>query len=293
MSAHIWTSRDLDPQLECFTLDKHGDRLERKLWPHIRDEFPLYEILWRRYIVPLTRRLESGLSFARCIRLRPDMGTFEHLAMSHYSVFRSFGKATARLASRDDEDRLARDVFVLLDTGLESVKAFFAQLDQISKLIDARFVLKPPKHDKEFPELKEMADYRNILLHYPVLGRAEGQGVEMIPVYEELDNVKGSWLQCELLPPDRFVETRALLKRYRSRYSVYLNTRWDEILSVLDNSRDKYVRRLRLGERSGITTGPVAFDPNLMQSNTNNPVAASGQFVLDVQARSDTCNFAP
>ena len=62
---------------------------------------------------------------------------------------------------------------------------------------------------------------------------------------------------------------------------------------MLDNSRDKYVRRLRLGERSGITTGPVAFDPNLMQSNTNNPVAASGQFVLDVQARSDTCNFAP
>ena len=30
-----------------------------------------------------------------------------------------------------------------------------------------------------------------------------------------------------------------------------------------------------------------------MQANTNNPVAASGQFVLDVQARSDTCNFAP
>ena len=62
---------------------------------------------------------------------------------------------------------------------------------------------------------------------------------------------------------------------------------------MLDNSREKFVRRLRLGEQSGITTGPVAFDPNLMQSNMNNPVAATDLFVLDVQARSDTCNLAP
>ena len=76
-----------------------------------------------------------------------------------------------------------------------------------------------------------------------MLGRAVWQCAEMIPVYQELGNVKGSWSRCALLPPDRLVETRALLERYRSRYSVYLNTRWDEILSVLDNSREKFLSR--------------------------------------------------
>ena len=76
--------------------------------------------------------------------------------MSHYSVFRPFAEATARLASRHDEDKLARDVFGLLDTELDNVKTFFEQLDRIGKFIDARFSLKPPKHDKkEFPELKK------------------------------------------------------------------------------------------------------------------------------------------
>ena len=84
------TSRELDPRLERFNLDEHGDRLERRLWPHLREKFPLYEVLWRRYIVPLTHRLEYELLPAEQIRFRHEMKEFELFAMSHYSVLLLF-----------------------------------------------------------------------------------------------------------------------------------------------------------------------------------------------------------
>ena len=107
-----------------------------------------------------------------------------------------------------------------MDTSLDNVKTFFLQLVQIGKLIDITCDFTEPKQDQEFPELKEIADYRDTLVHNPVLGRAVGQGMEMMPVHSELAEAKKSWLYCESLSAEKFVITRDLLKRYRSRYAI-------------------------------------------------------------------------
>lgn len=192
------------------------------------------------------------------------MKEFERFAMSHYSVFYFFARATARLACHHDEDQLANDVFYLMGTSLDNVKTFLKQLHHLD-LIDGSFPFTDPKQDNKFPGLREIADYRNALVHDPVLGRAVDRGVEMMPAHDELSKASKSWLYCESLPTEKLINTRTLIKRYRLRYAVYLDTRWRDILSLLDKSREKFVRRLLL---------PI-------------PVGVSGQFVPNVEARSN------
>ena len=244
--------RELDYRLESFNLSEHGDRLERRLWPYVRNDFPLYEVLWRRYVVPLTRRLECHTNPSLQIRLRPEMKHFELFVMSHYSVFWYFAHATKRLSSRQDQDLLASNFFYLMDTSIDNLKTFLKQLRKIGKLIDINFDFVEPENDTAFLELKEITNYRDTIVHNPVLGRSVGRGVELLPVHSELDKAKRSWLYCEFLPDDKYVNTRDLLETYRSRYARYLNQRWETILCLLEENRDKFVRRLRLQESSPI-----------------------------------------
>src|ERR1019366_7484046 len=87
--------------LDGFALAVHGDRHEREFWPILSHRFPSYEILWRRFIVPLTNRVDPQLA-ARpqdWIRLRPDVPEqFEKMAMAHYSVFYFLGRAAKRIS---------------------------------------------------------------------------------------------------------------------------------------------------------------------------------------------------
>ena len=178
------------------------------------------------------------------------MKDFELFVMSHYSVFWYFAHAAERLSSRHDEDLLASNFFYLMDTSIDNLKMFLKQLCALRKLIDVNFDFVDPKKDKEFPELKEIALYRNTFVHNPVLGRAVGRDVEQLPVHSELEKARKSWLYCDSLPDDKLVITRDLLESYRSRYACYLNQRWEMILRLLEANREKFVRRLRLQESS-------------------------------------------
>jgi hypothetical protein len=51
-------------QLSQFTLFSHSDRHEREFWPLLSKDFPLYEKLWQRLVVPLTRRVDLSVSMA-------------------------------------------------------------------------------------------------------------------------------------------------------------------------------------------------------------------------------------
>ena len=221
------------------------------------------------------------------------MKDFELFAMTHYSAFLYFARATTRLTSHHDEDQLASDAFYLMDTSLDNVKMFLKQLRYIGKSIDTSFTFDEPMQDKEFPELKEISDYRDTLVHNPVLGRAVGQGVGMIPAHSELGEAKKSWIYCESLPPEKFTNTRNLIERCRSRYAVYLDTRWKQILSLLDKSRGKFVSRLRLGEQARFAVTLAESATDRFTPTTLNPGGMSGQFVLDVESRSNKVNFPP
>jgi hypothetical protein len=111
--------------LELFKLESHGDGREIELFPVVRDQFPSYEVLWRRYIVPLTNRILPGFSFPadrdNWIRLRDDVpGAWLTWAMHHYSVFYYFARAVKRLQS--EEYPYPEDVFSLLDACGDNVR---------------------------------------------------------------------------------------------------------------------------------------------------------------------------
>src|SRR4029077_9375151 len=88
--------------LELFSLKNHGDWREVELGPLIQEAFPAYEIFWRRYIVPLTNRVDPAIppDTPKWIRLRPEVSnTLEWMAMCHYSVFYYLARARKRMRS--------------------------------------------------------------------------------------------------------------------------------------------------------------------------------------------------
>jgi hypothetical protein len=56
------SEKEIDSALQQFKIAEHGDRSEQLLWPFVAAEFPNYENLWRKYIVPLTQRLDTTAS---------------------------------------------------------------------------------------------------------------------------------------------------------------------------------------------------------------------------------------
>src|SRR2546428_2332668 len=74
----VVTAQELDRQLEKFHLIDDGDNTEQHLWLLLlRDDFPNYELFWRKYVVPVTFRLRSDLPHEKRIRLRPAAKYFE------------------------------------------------------------------------------------------------------------------------------------------------------------------------------------------------------------------------
>ena len=49
--------------LDGFNLASHGDHREQEWVSVIAEHFPVYEVFWRRYVVPLTNRVDPRVSF--------------------------------------------------------------------------------------------------------------------------------------------------------------------------------------------------------------------------------------
>lgn len=107
--------------MTAFTVPEHGDDVERLNWDRfLRDEFPSYEIVWARYIVPLTGRpanvyFKTDVELAQFGRGPEDMcnaqlhyTTFTHLVRVFdfksvgFTEADSFIEAVVRLAAATD-----------------------------------------------------------------------------------------------------------------------------------------------------------------------------------------------
>lgn len=79
-----------------------GDSLEQALWPHLRDEFPRYEVLWSEFIWPLTNRIYRARGSSLDIHhFRPELMGRQHMliwfAQAHYTAFRCLGSVWMRV----------------------------------------------------------------------------------------------------------------------------------------------------------------------------------------------------
>jgi hypothetical protein len=136
--------------LDGFTLNDFGDHHEQRLRDLVSPVFPAYEIFWRRYVVPLTNRIDPNFSFAKdrdpWIRLRPDVpARQEKLAMHHYSVFYYLGRAAERISSGECE--YPEDVFSLLDACGDNAREFCALAREILRDFGQPFDFLPTRKD--------------------------------------------------------------------------------------------------------------------------------------------------
>ena len=263
--------------LDNFTLDRHGDYWEKKWWPIIKVDFPSYEVFWRYYVVPLTNRIDSSISRSGpdWIRVRKSVpDRYLQMMMAHYSVFYRLGRAS-EMAGQTHLD-YAEDVIDLLQTAGENFVYFLKKLTDIAADANTRFTLASPD---QFPKgfdlvFREIKDYRDTLLHYPVLGRAVHVGREYLPIHTKLDHVKELWRNAETLQEGELVESTALVARLCQGCKSALEHIWTELLTSLTNST--------LWEKMATTTAVCSVslgDAAVVDRNPFYSPAASGTFI--------------
>ena len=230
-------------------------------------------MFWRRFIIPCTNRVVPGAEASHKIRLRAEARPFEEMVISHYSTFFYFAHGT-RFLKNNQHDLLANIVFVLLHTSIENLEIFLKRTEQIHYETSGRRVrFGQPKNDNKF--VQEITDYRNVLAHKPVVGRAVDQGVEKLPILSALEHVKMSWLDVECLRDEEFCETKDLVEELRAGYGNYLNDKWAEVLTSMEKIRLRFLDKLRVP------------DNDIMIGSTTQPIAPSGSIHIG-HARSDT-----
>lgn len=273
--------------LDNFNLISHGDRREQEWGSLVLQRFPAYETFWRRYIVPLTNRIDPDSSFSRdrdsWIRLRDKVrSACEKMAMHNYSVFYYLARATTRIHSGQGE--FPEDIFSLLDACGDNALAFCktvrAILDDFGAFVD--FL---PKQKDELCSARELSkdkifrggfvevqEYRDTILHNPVLGRGIQVSREFLPKREFLEKVRLSWREAACLKPEELVDSEQLFSRLLDETSMFLQETWGRLICELDAVRvtDKFKKQWTLDERFL----PIAA-PQVVASTTQ-PFTISG-----------------
>jgi hypothetical protein len=129
-------------KLDGFHLLLHGDGREKDWWPLISADFPAYQEFWRKYIVPLTNRVDPTINqqnnYAEWAGARQGIDSiFEKMAMHHYSVFYFLARATR--AIRLDKSSYPEDVLYLLDACGGNVHQFFVVMRKIAGKLGCLF----------------------------------------------------------------------------------------------------------------------------------------------------------
>jgi hypothetical protein len=261
--------------LDQFALAHFGDHHEQRLWSLVSAEFPAYEIFWRRYIIPLTNRIDPNIRFPQdrdsWIRLRPDVNKRqEQLAMHHYSVLYYLGRAAERVNSDDCE--FPEDVFSLLDACGDNALAFCILAREILLDFGPSVDFLPSRKDqlcsttdRQKPSecrggLVEIQKYRDTILHNPVLGRGIQTSRQYLPKREFLEEVKLSWIGASQLADEQMVEAKLLYARLLSETASFLQETWEALIQKLDAVRetDKFKKQWSIHEQYlPIVTAPI------------------------------------
>jgi len=239
--------------LEQFSLKIHGDGTEQNSFELIQADFPAYEVFWRRYVVPLTNRISPDVEITNpnWIRLRSEVnGRLEWMTMCHYSIFHHLVRAK-RLMVGLDLMSYPEDVFVFLDACRENVQFFFKIMEQIFKdfgLAGPSFPKQPSffcvkeDHKKAMSErggFVRAKEYRNVMIHNPILVRAIDKENKQLPHWDALDTIKNSWRAAEKLTADKWISCDDLFEGLWSGISRFLQSEWQIVIDALEELRYK------------------------------------------------------
>lgn len=222
-------------QLDQFNLTTHGDDRERQMWPLLSARFPSYERLWKRFVVPLTRRVDTSATPSQWILLRPEVpAQYELAAMSNYSVFCFLAsRAVTRLTDDASVADHPEDIFFLLQSAVDNFELFRNGLRRIASDC-GRSLFDGPAND-----FGEMSAYRNAFLHNPlVIRRIDAGSNTYVPKWEAgpssaLERTKQSWRRGADLPDHQWVDTRTLVERLVNQTCSTLDTGWQSAVDFV------------------------------------------------------------
>lgn len=277
--------------LDKFNLESHGDYWERELGALVSGHFPAYEIFWRRYVVPLTNRIDPDILFSqdinKWIRIRNGVRKeLEQMAMRNYSVFYYLGRAIKRVRSGAGEP--PEDIFSLLDACGDNALGFSKGMRKILKDFGEHVDFLPVRKDQlcsagadsrdKNPRggLVEVQEYRDTILHNPVLGRSIQVSREFLPKREFLEDVKLSWRAAARLRPDQLINSGELYLKLLGETGRFLQETWDTAIGKLDSIRDtdKFRKQWKFEERF------LPINPPPIAASTAQTLTASGGAVL-------------
>jgi hypothetical protein len=279
-----------------FHLGAHGDRHEQEFWPFLSDRFPSYEVLWRRLIVPLTRRidLEGAGSANESIRLRPGVSlAYERASMCHYSVFYFLGRAVQRFSDGEVALEHPEDVLFLLDSVGDNFKHFLRAMNDLGADSGRKpFPASIDQFPRGFEPFPEISDYRDTFLHNAVIARGVGDGNVYVPKWHRekarspLKRVERSWRAAQELRHEDLTSTEELLERLINEACHTLEWHWQQAIAVVASApfQQKLLMTTGLKLTEDVVPSPPAWEgptstPTL-GSNTNFVVpAASGTYV--------------
>jgi hypothetical protein len=278
--------------LDAFTLTDFGDHHEQRLWSLVSAAFPAYEIFWCRYIVPLTNRIDPNITFPQdrdsWIRLRSDVHEpQERLAMHHYSVFYYLARAAERINSVESE--FPEDVFSLLDACGDNALAFCRLARKILPDFGLSIDFLPSQKDqlccaanrqklgKHRGGLVEVQEYRDTILHNPVLGRGIQASRQLLPKREFLEEVKLSWTKAARLTAEQMVESKPLYAKLLRETASFLQETWGVLIQKLDAVRegDKFKKQWSIDEQFL----PIAPAPVLSRTSRPTADSSAGSFI--------------
>jgi hypothetical protein len=273
------------PELNQLGLNllKHGDRSEREFWPLLAGRFPSYELLWQRLIVPLTHRIDPHASGdqKKWIRLRADVpNAYEETAMAHYSVFYFLGRAVKRISEDKTALNHPEDVIFLLDSVGDNLKSFLLKMNKLGGDSGRKvFDMDCSQFPKGFFPFDKISNYRDILLHNAVIGRAVDVENTFLPKWaadktkSPLERAKKSWYAAEQLKRDDWISTTELFNDLIEEVCQTLEKLWQRAIEVVSTKpfRNRMERVIRLADYS-----PISF----VFPSATCETAASGTFIL-------------
>jgi hypothetical protein len=120
--------------------------------------------------------------------------------------------------------------------------------------------------------LVEVQEYRDTILHNPVLGRGIQVSREFLPKREFLQRVQLSWREAAHLKPEQLIDSEQLFSRLLDETAMFLQETWGSVIDGLDAVRDtdKFKKQWALDQRFL----PIAA-PQVIASTTQ-PLTVSG-----------------
>lgn len=134
--------------------------------------------------------------------------------------------------------------------------------------------------------LVEVQEYRDAILHNPVLGRGIQVSREFLPKREFLAKGKLTWREAARLKPEQLIDSEKLYSRILGEIASFLQETWGALIEKLDALRDtdKFKTQWTLDKRF-LPIGPpeiIASTRQLLIASGGNAIPCSPTAVIPV-----------